>query len=50
MVPLIVLAGIIVVAWRLQYWPFDRSYKYLPKFGDNQHGKSVTTAATKPGE
>ena len=44
---LIVVAAV-VVAWRLSYWPFDRSYKYLPKYGDSHTAKAVSTSATKP--
>ncbi len=41
MLALIVLVGAAALAWRLAYWPFDRSYKYLPKYGDRQHAKAV---------
>lgn len=48
MLALIVLVGAAALAWRLAYWPFDRSYKYLPKYGDRQHAKAVPTSGTKP--
>ena len=48
MLALIVLVGAAALAWRLAYWPFDRSYKYLPKYGDSHHAKAVPTSGTKP--
>jgi hypothetical protein len=50
MLPLIVFAGVVAVAWRLSYWPFDRSYKYLPKYGESHKAKAVSTSGTKPAE
>ena len=44
---LIVVAAV-AVAWRLSYWPFDRSYKYLPKYGASPTVKTVSTSGTKP--
>jgi hypothetical protein len=49
MLALIVVLGVAAVAWRLSYWPFDRSYKYLPKYGDSHQPKSVPTIGPKPG-
>lgn len=48
MMVLIVIAGAAVVAWRLSVWPFDRSYKYLPKFGTSHCSKPGPTSGTKP--
>lgn len=36
MLPLIVLVGVLAGVWRLGYWPFDRSYKYIPKYGEHR--------------
>ena len=48
MLPIIVLAGVLAVLWRLSYWPFDRSYKFLPKFGETQHAKIAPPSGPKP--
>ena len=50
MLALIVLVGAVALAWRLSFWPFDRSYKYLPKFGDSHHAKPGSPSGTKPAE
>ena len=50
MLALIVLAVIVAVAWRLSYWPFDRSYKYLPRYGESHKAKAVSMSGTKPAE
>ena len=50
MLALIVLVVAVAVAWRVSFWPFDRSYKYLPKFGDTQHTKAAPSSGTKPAE
>jgi hypothetical protein len=49
MIAYVVIAGVVFAAWRLSYWPFDRSYKYLPKYGDSQHAKAAPTAGPKTG-
>lgn len=50
MLALIVVVGALAVAWRVSFWPFDRSYKYLPKFGDTHHTKACPGSGTKPAE
>jgi hypothetical protein len=43
MLSLIVLVGALAAVWRLGYWPFDRSYTYLKKYGeDRQQSPSGT--------
>lgn len=46
----LVLAGALALAWRISFWPFDRSYKYIPKYGDTQHDKCGPTTPHKPAE
>jgi hypothetical protein len=41
MLSLLVLVAALAGVWRLGYWPFDRSYKYLRKYGEPR--------GTKPG-
>ena len=41
MVTLLILVAAAAGVWRLGYWPFDRSYKYIPKYGEHR--------GTKPG-
>jgi hypothetical protein len=48
MLALIVLVAAAAGAWRLSYWPFDRSYKYLPKYGDSHRAKPASASGTKP--
>jgi hypothetical protein len=33
MLPLIVLVAAVAVTWRFGFWPFSRSFKYLPSYG-----------------
>jgi hypothetical protein len=47
MLPLIVLVGALAAAWYLEYWPFDRSYQYLPKHGEKRPQGAGGTSATK---
>jgi hypothetical protein len=46
MLPTIVLAAVIAAVWRFGVWPFSRSYKYLPSYG--QVCRNRTAAATQP--
>ncbi len=48
MIALIVIAGAAYLAWRLEYWPFDRSYKYLPKHTGHQVAKATSATGPKP--
>jgi hypothetical protein len=48
MIGLIVIAGAAFLAWRLEYWPFDRSYKYLPKHSSARPAKPVPVTGPKP--
>ncbi|CAH2601968.1 protein of unknown function [Rhodovastum atsumiense] len=34
MLSMIVLLGVGAVVWRLGQWPFDRSYRYLPRYDE----------------
>jgi hypothetical protein len=50
MIAYAVIVAIVVVAWRVSFWPFDRSYKYLPKYGSGcHHAKALPTAGPKTG-
>jgi hypothetical protein len=48
MLPLIVLVGALAVVWHLEYWPFDRSYQFIPKHGEKKQKADAATGA-KPG-
>jgi hypothetical protein len=45
----IVLFGALAVVWRLGYWPFDRSYTYLKKYGEPRQ-QNVSQSRSNPGE
>lgn len=47
---IVIVVGGLGLAWRLSFWPFDRSYKYLPKFGDTQACKGAPPSSSKPAE
>jgi hypothetical protein len=49
MYALIIIAAAGYAAWRLEFWPFDRSYKYLPKHGTKTPSKAVPVTGPKPG-
>jgi hypothetical protein len=49
MLALIILLGVVAVAWRLSYWPFDRGYSFLPKYGSREAAKILPTSGPKPG-
>ncbi len=36
MVTLLIILAVLAGVWRLGYWPFDRSYAYLPKYGEHR--------------
>jgi hypothetical protein len=48
MLTLIVLAGALATVWHLEYWPFDRSYTYLPKHGERRQRQADQASATNP--
>jgi hypothetical protein len=48
MLPLIVLVGALATVWYLEYWPFDRSYTYLPKHGEKRQQDAGATSLDKP--
>jgi hypothetical protein len=48
MLPLIVFAGALATVWYLEYWPFNRSYTYLPKHGEKRQQQAGQASATKP--
>jgi hypothetical protein len=45
---IIVVAVLGGIVWFLGIWPFDRSYRYLPKYADIRSGKDVPPADDKP--
>jgi hypothetical protein len=49
MYALIVIAAAAFFAWRLEFWPFDRSYSFLPKYeGKNPQNPTATTGPKRP--
>jgi hypothetical protein len=48
MLPTIVLAAAIAAAWRFGIWPFSRSFKYLPSYGQVCRNKTAATGAQPP--
>jgi hypothetical protein len=40
MLSLLILVAALAGVWRLGYWPFDRSYPYLPKYGERRGPKA----------
>jgi hypothetical protein len=49
MLPLIVLVGALAFIWYLEYWPFDRSYQFIPKHGEKRQQKTDAASGVKPG-
>jgi hypothetical protein len=39
MLSLLILVAALAGVWRLGYWPFDRSYKYIPTYSERRGPK-----------
>ena len=48
MLPLIVFVGALAGVWYLEYWPFDRSYGFLPKHGEKRHEPCARPLGGRP--
>jgi hypothetical protein len=48
MLPTIVLAAVIAAVWRFGIWPFSRSFKYLPSYGQVCRNKTAAAGAQPP--
>jgi hypothetical protein len=40
MLPSIILVAAVAAVWRLGIWPFSRSFKYLPSYGQFRRNKA----------
>jgi hypothetical protein len=47
MLPLIVFVGALAGVWYLEYWPFDRSYGFLPKHGEKRQSSGGPASGSK---
>ena len=50
MLALLAFAIVVAAAWRMSYWPFDGTYKFLPKYGEAHPAKSASATGSKPAE
>jgi hypothetical protein len=48
MLPLIILVAALAVVWRLGYWPFASSFKYLPSYGQFRQNKAAVGRGPAP--
>ena len=46
MLPTLVLAAAIAAVWRFGVWPLNRSYKYLPSYGQACACRNKTGASS----